>query len=310
MKTVHVAVGAITDSCGRVLVALRPQNVHQGGLWEFPGGKCEPGESIDEALRRELQEELGIRVSEHAPLCCIRHDYPDKRVLLEVRRVLAFTGEAQGREGQPLRWADIMSLDPAQFPAANAAIIQRLQMPDRIAITAPASDLAGLRQQMSGLLQQKLPVIHLRQPALAPEVLQAVLPEWQEQCRQQGSTLVLNSTPEQFARTPTDGLHVSARLAASLQARPVAAQHSFSVSCHSRAELEHAQRIGADYALLSPVASTTSHPDAPALGWQCFAELIAGVNLPIYALGGMQIADIPMALRSGAVGVAAISAFA
>ena len=164
MKTVHVAVGAITDSCGRVLVALRPQNVHQGGLWEFPGGKCEPGESIDEALRRELQEELGIRVSEHAPLCCIRHDYPDKRVLLEVRRVLAFTGEAQGREGQPLRWADIMSLDPAQFPAANAAIIQRLQMPDRIAITAPASDLAGLRQQMSGLLQQKLPVIHLRQP--------------------------------------------------------------------------------------------------------------------------------------------------
>lgn len=310
MKTVHVAVGVVTDSQGRVLVALRPKDVHQGGLWEFPGGKCEPGETIGQALSRELREELGIEVIEDAPLCCIRHDYPDKRVLLEVRRVLAFAGEPVGREGQPLRWADIQNLNPAEFPAANAAIIHRLRMPDRIAITASAATVPALQEEVFRLLQQRLPVIHLRQRTLSEATLQALIPDLLAQCQRQGCALVWNTTPERFVTAPVDGLHVSSAIASRLKARPVGAEVGFSVSCHSLAELEHASTIGADYALLSPVAQTTSHPEAPVLGWPRFAELSAGVDLPIYALGGMQIADIPQALRHGAAGVAAISAFA
>lgn len=309
MKTVHVAVGVVTDSRGRVLVALRPKDVHQGGLWEFPGGKCESGETIGQALGRELREELGIEVIEDRPLCCIRHDYRDKRVLLEVRRVLEFDGEPVGREGQPLRWADIQSLNPAEFPAANAAIIRRLQMPDRIAITAGAATLSALHEQISRLLEQRLPVIHLRQPALPEAGVQALLPELLVRCRQQGSTLVWNTTPERFIAAPVDGLHVSAAIASRLMSRPVDSGTGFSVSCHSLAELEHACAIGADYAFLSPVSETSSHSDAPVLGWQRFAELSAKVDLPIYALGGMQISDIPRAVREGAAGIAAISAF-
>jgi len=92
MKLVHVAVGVLIDQHQRVLVALRNANAHQGGLWEFPGGKCEPGEHVSEALRREFFEEIGIEVTHDVPLCAIRHDYGDKQVRLEGRRLVAFHG--------------------------------------------------------------------------------------------------------------------------------------------------------------------------------------------------------------------------
>jgi 8-oxo-dGTP diphosphatase len=123
----RVAVGVITNAAGEVLVARRHEHLHQGGLWEFPGGKVAAGESVLEALARELHEELGIRVEDAAPLLSIEHDYPERSVRLEVWHVLAFSGTAHGREGQPLRWLPVTALDPADFPAANAPIIEAIQ---------------------------------------------------------------------------------------------------------------------------------------------------------------------------------------
>ena len=123
----RVAVGVITSAAGEVLVARRHEHLHQGGLWEFPGGKVAAGESVLEALARELHEELGIRVEDAAPLLSIEHDYPERSVRLEVWHVLAFSGTAHGREGQPLRWLPVTALDPADFPAANAPIIGAIQ---------------------------------------------------------------------------------------------------------------------------------------------------------------------------------------
>jgi len=123
----RVAVGVITSAAGEVLVARRHEHLHQGGLWEFPGGKVAAGESVLEALARELHEELGIRVEDAAPLLSIEHDYPERSVRLEVWHVLAFSGTAHGREGQPLRWLPVTALDPADFPAANAPIIEAIQ---------------------------------------------------------------------------------------------------------------------------------------------------------------------------------------
>ena len=123
----RVAVGVITNAGGEVLVARRHDHLHQGGLWEFPGGKVAAGESVEEALARELHEELGIRVEHAVPLVIIEHDYPERSVRLEVWHVLAFSGTAHGREGQPLRWLPVTALDPADFPAANAPIIGAIQ---------------------------------------------------------------------------------------------------------------------------------------------------------------------------------------
>ena len=125
--TVQVAVGIVVHAAGAVLITRRPDHVHQGGLWEFPGGKVESGESPESALRRELHEELGITVQAAEPWLQVRHAYPDQTVLLEVWRVTAYTGEPHGREGQPLIWASPAELETFAFPAADQPILAALQ---------------------------------------------------------------------------------------------------------------------------------------------------------------------------------------
>ncbi len=131
-KQVHVAVGVILNSQQEILIALRPQHTHQGGLWEFPGGKVESDESVELALARELKEELGLIVQKCSPLIEVRHNYSDKSVLLDVWWVDSFTGlpedrSGKGREGQDIRWISARRLDNFTFPAANQPIIDAVQ---------------------------------------------------------------------------------------------------------------------------------------------------------------------------------------
>lgn len=123
---VHVAVAVITNSDGDILIAKRPDDVHQGGLWEFPGGKVEIDESLEAALKRELYEELGIELQSCQPLLEIHHDYPDKQVFLDVWSVTSFSGQAYGREQQPIRWVALEALKEYDFPEANQPILQAL----------------------------------------------------------------------------------------------------------------------------------------------------------------------------------------
>lgn len=125
-KRIHVAAGVILNSSNEVLLALRPKDKHQGGLWEFPGGKVEPGETAAAALARELYEEINISVELAEPLLVTSHDYGDKHVTLDVWTVRRFGGNPEGREGQQLRWVKFADLPHYQFPLANAAIVQVL----------------------------------------------------------------------------------------------------------------------------------------------------------------------------------------
>ena len=127
MEPVHVAVGVILNTRGRVLITRRATDSHQGGLWEFPGGKVESGESVQEALHRELREELGIEIAPADPLLEIRHNYSDKDALLDVWVVRHFTGDPEGCEGQPLVWAALDQLDRYSFPAANEPILEAVK---------------------------------------------------------------------------------------------------------------------------------------------------------------------------------------
>ncbi len=125
-EILHVAVGIIRNDQGEVLIALRDKKQHQGGLWEFPGGKVEAGESLDTALRRELQEELDLEVLSSSPLLKIEHDYGDKQVLLDVCLVESFQGKVKGKEGQAICWVSLKELVNYQFPRANQEIIRFL----------------------------------------------------------------------------------------------------------------------------------------------------------------------------------------
>ena len=124
---IHVAVGVLIDSRGCLLLTRRLKGTHLAGYWEFPGGKVEAGESVQTALARELEEELGARIGETVPLMTVSHDYGEKQVLLDVHQVTDWNGEPHGAEGQPLAWVDAGSLDEFQVPEANAEIMLRVK---------------------------------------------------------------------------------------------------------------------------------------------------------------------------------------
>jgi 8-oxo-dGTP diphosphatase len=124
---IHVAAGVILNGEGQVLLALRPKDKHKGGLWEFPGGKVEEGESVQAALARELLEEIDLVVDEAAPFLVIEHDYGDKQVTLDVWTVSRFSGTPHGSEGQEIAWVKLADLDRYQFPEANAGIVAALR---------------------------------------------------------------------------------------------------------------------------------------------------------------------------------------
>ncbi|WP_444919709.1 8-oxo-dGTP diphosphatase MutT [Microbulbifer sp. CnH-101-G] len=126
-RVIHVAVGVVRRSDGKILIARRPDHLHMGGRWEFPGGKVEAGESVQQALTRELHEEVAIEVQQLQPLLKIQHDYEEKTVLLDTWQVTAFTGEAQGLEGQETAWVAVQELKNYQFPDANQAIIEAIE---------------------------------------------------------------------------------------------------------------------------------------------------------------------------------------
>ena len=138
MQPVHVAVGVIVDDSGNVLITRRGLATHQGGLWEFPGGKVEEGESRSTALARELREELGIEIGRTSPLLEVRHDYGDKVVWLDVHLVRDFCGEALGLEGQPLAWVLPAELTQYQFPAANVPVVEAVR-----ALFRPSDPVGG-----------------------------------------------------------------------------------------------------------------------------------------------------------------------
>lgn len=125
MKIVEVAVGVIKCD-NKIYISKRANELHQGGKWEFPGGKREANESIEDALVRELSEEIGIQVTTQSPFMLIEHDYGDKKVRLDVRLVEGFEGNAHHQEGQQSLWVHISDLNKFTFPDANMPIINKL----------------------------------------------------------------------------------------------------------------------------------------------------------------------------------------
>ena len=306
----HVAVGIICNDKDEVLIALRPATSHQGGLWEFPGGRLQPDEDARHALYRELNEELNITVSSAHPLLQVTHDYPDRSVLLDVWRVGRFTGVASGHEGQSIRWQPRTALQASRFPPANGLIIRTLQLPPEIAITRQAGSLPRLLTELELLIARQVPAIQLRQPQLDWSEYR----HWYRQalsiCRCHDVLLFANTSPQWFGKLDGPALHLNSRQLLQQSTRPAGDTPIISASCHDLLQLQHAAAIGVDLVLLSPVLPSTSHPVAGAmLGWQGFQALADQVSLPVYALGGVGRQQLGLARSYGAHGIAGISAF-
>jgi len=305
-QTLHVAVGVIRDANGNVLITRRPQHVHQGGLWEFPGGKVESEENVIQALHRELHEELGLEVEAATPLIQIDHEYPERRVLLDVWEIARFSGTPHGREGQAMQWVASQQLKDYDFPAANRPIINATLLPRRYAILEGTSH-ADIIAKCERILTRGIELVQLRAKGVPRIEIDRIHRDVKTRCRERSATLLVNSDLG-LPLTADEGLHLSSRALLALGERP-AGLPWVGASCHTQTEIAQAQRLGVDFIVIAPVSPTPTHPEALPLGWQGLQTLIAHSHLPVFALGGLREADLDRAIEAGAQGIAGISAF-
>ena len=304
----EVVVGVIHNLVGEVLITRRPNHVHQGGLWEFPGGKCEIGEPVEEALRRELKEELGIIVQQARPLIRITHAYPDKKVRLDVWQVEQWYGKESGQEGQMLQWCTPNDLHHYRFPVANSPIITAIRLPSLYLITPEphAAQDNEFFYHLEAALDKGVTLIQLRAKELSEYDFCHCAEKALTICNRYTAQLLVNATPEIALSVGAHGVHLSSERLLNCIQRPLNHDLWVAASCHSLEEILQTNLIGVDFIVLSPVRTSTSHPTTPPLGWLEFFQLTEQADCPIYALGGMRVENTLMAWSHGAQGIAAI----
>lgn len=306
-KITEVAAAVILRPDGSLLLGQRAADTFYPGYWEFPGGKVEPGETPHQALVRELREELEIDVLAATPWIVREHVYEHAHVRLHFFRVTQWAGELRDHVHAALAWQRADALTVAPMLPANAPVLTALRLPDLYAVTHAWQ--IGIDAQLDALdaaLACGLKLVQLREAALPEAARASFVAAAVARCHAHGAWVLVNGDAQLARATGADGLHLPAAQLMMLDERPPLPL--VAVSCHDRAELERAARLGLDFAVLGPVAATATHPGQAGIGWPAFAQLVGGLPLPVYAIGGLNRADIAAAQAAGAQGVAAIRA--
>ncbi len=302
-KIVEVSAAVLQKSDGSFLLAQRPADKIWAGYWEFPGGKVEAGETAHHALVRELQEELGIEVQTAYPWLTRIFTYPHATVRLRFFRVTEWTGELHPHEGQQFSWQHPGEVCVAPILPANAPILRALELPALYAISNAAElGVDAFLDSLQARLDAGLRLVQLREKKLLREELRALAIRVVAQAHARGAKVLLNGDAELAQEVGADGVQLTSTQLAELTERP--SVDWCAASCHNEEELRRAEALGCDFALLSPVLPTQSHPGAPHLGWDHFAAIAAGASIPVYALGGLTHADMHAAWSRGAHGIA------
>lgn len=307
MKITDVAAAVIFRDDGQYLLGQRGPGSFYPGYWEFPGGKVEAGETPRDAIVRELHEELGIEVVEATPWIVREHVYEHAHVRLHFFRITQWRGELRDHVHTALVWQRPAAPTASPMLPANGPLFAALKLPALYGITHAWQ--IGAAVQLAALdvaLAHGLKLVQLREAALPEMQRESFVSAAVARCQQQGAQVLVNGDAQLARAIGADGLHLPARQLMALHQRPpfplVAA------SCHERRELEHAACLGLDFAVLGPLKPTATHPGDAGIGWERFAGLIAGLPLPVYAIGGLSVPDMPAALTAGAQGIAAIRA--
>lgn len=311
-KRIEVAVGVLlrhkVDQRPEVLVAQRLVKDRYFEKWEFPGGKLEKGESPFSALCRELNEELGTEILNAMPLIRLDHNYPDRHVRLHVFEVSEFLGEPHGKEGQAIQWMKPQQCAELDFLAANEPIVNAVMLPKFMVITD--IEQYGLEQTLVRIESLQSAhgdiVVQLREGSNDVSLLR-VYKDKIDPLLKQGSFLILNGEASIAQELQFDGVQLNSKRMSSVTKRKEIKLQWVGASCHDDVELQHAKKI-ADFALLSPVQATASHPNELPKGWGFFESHAKSATIPVYALGGLSFEDCEKARLKQAQGVAILSA--
>jgi len=268
----------------------------------------EAGETERVALARELAEELGIDMRSCESLIEICHDYPDIQVRLSVLEVNGYVGDPDSREGQSLRWVSEKQLYELDLLEANRPIAHALTLPRHYVITDTSRyGVEPTLTRLEHLLEGGIRLVQVREKHMPAEDYARFMRAVVKRCRRFDAWVLGNTDPEIAAALGAHGVHLDSRRLKKLDRRPLASDLWVAASCHDRRELDHAGRIGVDFAVLSPVKKTRTHPAARSMGWSRFGALCGHANFPVYALGGMKREDVSRARRAGGHGVALVS---
>lgn len=301
----EVAAAVILRPDASFLLGQRPPGKVYAGYWEFPGGKVEPGEPLQAALARELREELAIEVRNAYPWIVQRFIYPHAHVALNFFRVTDWRGEPTPLEDQALAWARVDDLGVSPLLPANGPVLKALALPQQLGITCAAQmGLEGFLTRLTQALDRGLRMVMVREPGMPAGTLRTLAREVVDRCRASHAIAVINGDPELASACGAHGVHLPARDLMRVAGRP--AFETCGASCHDAAELERAQALGLDYAVVGPVRQTPTHPGQPEMGWDRFAGIIRGCSLPVFSIGGMRSPDLEPSWRLGAHGVAMI----
>jgi 8-oxo-dGTP diphosphatase len=300
---VEAAVAVILREDGRVLLGQRPEGKSWAGWWEFPGGKVEAGETASHALRREVHEELGIDATAFTPWITREFTYPERHVKLNFFTVRAWNGTPHGKENQQLSWEDPAAVQVGPLLPANEPVLKALCLPTVYGITNLAEmGETDFSAALDRALENGLRLIQVREKQLPTDKSAAFARQVIDKAHAHGARVVVNGDVELARACGADGVHLSSAALKSLVQKPD--DWLCGASCHSAEELALAAKFNLDYVLLAPVQSTLTHPGTAPIGWDGFASLIRGMPMPVYALGGMARADLPVSWQHGAHGIA------
>ena len=301
---VDVAAGVLIRRDGHVLLAQRPLKKVYAGYWEFPGGKVEPGETPRMALDRELNEELGIRVTCAYPWLTQVFTYPHALVRIYFYRVTSWTGTMASREHQALEWQMPQHVTLAPMLPANTPLMRALAISAEYAISnvSEVGEPAFLRALERRLLRG-LRLVQLREETVTREALRALGHKVIAMCRPYGARVLVNADIQVAQEIGADGIHLSAHQLAQLDDRPHFAW--VGATCHDEGELAKAAQLGVDFVVLGPVEEVAPSGTGSPMGWQRFSRLIADYSLPVFASGGLGRAYLETAWTHGAHGIAA-----
>lgn len=298
-----VAVAIFLRPDGTFLLSSRPEGKPYPGYWEFPGGKLEPGESVYDALVRELIEELNVTITRATPWFTFIMRYTHATVRLHCWRVHSWTGEMHGREGQQFEWQRIESLSVSPTLPGCVPIFNALSLPAIYAITnAQEAGIENYLAQLEAQLASGLRLVQVREKHMTDGQRADFARRVVSLVRPAGARVLINADAELARAVGADGVHLTgARLATCLERPPFPL---VGASTHSRAEIDRAGALGLDFVVLGPLKATRSHPAAVPLGWEAFSAIADGASLPVYALGGLVAADMADAVACGAHGIA------
>ncbi|TAM10218.1 MAG: Nudix family hydrolase [Nevskiaceae bacterium] len=306
LPTIRVACGVLVDG-PRILIARRPTGKVGAGKWEFPGGKIEAGETPRQALVRELDEELGIQVTQATPLARLRHAYRDRIIWLDTWRVEAFAGSAVPREGQELAWVEAARAPEYELLGSSWRVLAALRLPRHYAFTPPILAPERWLAQIPALPRGTW--LRLRRPAATDVAYVDLARPVARACAAAGVALVVDRMAALEAGIVAAGLHLGGVQLARITARPVDHEIICFASVHDAAQLALAYARDVDAVIVSPLRATPSHPQAQGIGWDAFHRLAVDAGLPAYALGGVGPGDLETVRRHGGFGVAGISAY-